>query len=149
MDSIATLSLMDRILFFKRVPLFAALSPADLKQVAAVAQEEVFADGEVIAEQGEPGDVMYVIVSGEVRVCIESEGGEKELARRRSGDFVGELAVVNREPRNATLIASGDVRALCIDNKSFEGLMRERPDVGLVIIHVLSKRLKELMDKKV
>jgi HEAT repeat protein len=148
MDSIATLSLMDRILFFKRVPLFAALSPADLKQVAAIAEEEVFADGEVIAEQGEQGDVMFVIVSGEVRVCIESNGNESEVARRRTGDFVGELAVVNREPRNATLIASGDVRALCIDNKSFEGLVRERPEVSLVIIQVLSKRLKELMDKK-
>lgn len=149
MDSIATLSLMDRILFFKRVPLFAALSPADLKQVAAVAQEEVFADGEVIAEQGEQGDFMFVIVSGEVRVCIESNGAEKELARRRTGEFVGELAIVNREPRNATLIASGDVRALSIDTKSFEGLVRERPEVSLVIIQVLSKRLKELMDKKV
>ncbi len=148
MDSIATLSLMDRILFFKRVPLFAALSPADLKQVAAVADEEVFADGEVIAEQGEQGDVMFVIVSGEVRVCIESDSVETEVARRRSGDFVGELAIVNREPRNATLIASGDVRALCIDNKSFEGLIRERPEVSLVIIQVLSKRLKELMDKQ-
>lgn len=149
METIATLSLMDRILFFKRVPLFAGLSPADLKQVAAVADEEVFADGEVIAEQGEQGDVMFVIVSGEVRVCIETDGRETEVARRKPGDFVGELAVVNREPRNATLIASGDVRALCIDNKSFEGLVRERPEVSLVIIQVLSKRLKELMAKKI
>jgi HEAT repeat protein len=148
MDTIATLSLMDRILFFKRVPLFAGLSPADLKQVAAVADEEVFADGEMIAQQGEQGDVMFVIVSGEVRVCIETDGRETEVARRKPGDFVGELAVVNREPRNATLIASGDVRVLCIDNKSFEGLVRERPEVSLVIIQVLSKRLKELMDKK-
>lgn len=148
MDTLATLSLMDRILFFKRVPLFAGLSPADLKQVAAVADEEVFADGELIAEQGEQGDVMFVIVSGEVRVCIETNGKETEVARRKSGEFVGELAVVNREPRNATLIASGDVRALCIDNKSFEGLVRERPEVSLVIIQVLSKRLKELMDQK-
>ncbi len=148
MDTIATLSLMDRILFFKRVPLFAGLSPADLKQVAAVANEEVFADGELIAQQGEQGDVMFVIVTGEVRVCIEIDGRETEVARRKRGDFVGELAVVNREPRNATLIASGDVRTLCIDNKSFEGLVRERPEVSLVIIQVLSKRLKELMDKK-
>jgi HEAT repeat protein len=148
MDTIATLSLMDRILFFKRVPLFAGLSPADLKQVAAVADEEVFADGELIAQQGEQGDVMFVIVTGEVRVCIETDGTETEVARRKPGDFVGELAVVNREPRNATLIASGDVRTLCIDNKSFEGLVRERPEVSLVIIQVLSKRLKELMDKK-
>jgi CRP-like cAMP-binding protein len=46
------------------------------------------------------------------------------------------------------LLASGDVRALCIDQKSIEGMMRERPEVSLVIIQVLTKRLKELMDRK-
>jgi HEAT repeat protein len=148
MDSITTLSLMDRILFLKRVPLFATLSPTDLKQVATIAAEEIFPGGEVIAEQGEQGDAMFVIVSGEVRVCVEREGQEVEVARRTSGEYVGELSIINREPRNATLIASGDVRALCIDRKSFEGLMRERPEVSLFIIQVLSKRLKELMDQK-
>jgi HEAT repeat protein len=148
MDTITTLSLMDRIIFLKRVPLFATLSSTDLKQVAAIASEEVFPDGEVIAHRGEQGDAMFVIVSGEVRVCIENNGVETELARRRSGEYVGELSIINREPRNATLIASGDVRALCIDQKTFEGLIRERPEVSLFIIQVLSKRLKELMEKK-
>ena len=148
METITTLPLMDRILFLKRVPLFAALTPTDLKQVAAIASEETFPDGEVIAYHGEPGDAMFVIVSGEVRVCIEENGVETELARRRSGEYVGELSIINREPRNATLIAQGDVRALCIDQKTFEGLIRERPEVSLFIIQVLSKRLKELMDKK-
>jgi HEAT repeat protein len=148
MDSITTLSLMDRILFLKRVPLFATLSPTDLKQVAAIASEETFPDGEVIAHRGEEGDAMFVIVSGEVRVCIETDGKEMELARRTSGEYVGELSIINREPRNATLIASGDVRALCIDQKTFEGLIRERPEVSLFIIQVLSRRLKELMEKK-
>jgi CRP-like cAMP-binding protein len=46
------------------------------------------------------------------------------------------------------LIASGDVRALCIDQKTFVGLIRERPEVSLFIIQVLSKRLKEVMEKK-
>jgi HEAT repeat protein len=148
MDSITTLSLMDRILFLKRVPLFATLSPTDLKQVATIAAEETFPDGEVIAEQGEQGDAMFVIVSGEVRVCIERDGQEVDVARRTSGEYVGELSIINREPRNATLVAAGDVRALCIDQKSFEGLIRERPEVSLFIIQVLSKRLKELMDGK-
>jgi HEAT repeat protein len=147
MDTITTLSLMDRILFFRRVPLFAALSPADLKQVAAIADEQVFSDGEVIAYQGEQGDAMFVIISGEVRVCIESDGKEMEVARRKSGEYVGELSIINREPRIASLIASGDVRALCIDQKSFEGLIRERPEVSLVIIQVLTKRLKEVGEK--
>jgi HEAT repeat protein len=148
MDSITTLSLMDRILFLKRVPLFAALSPTDLKQVAAIATEETFSDGEVIAEQGEQGDAMFVIVSGEVSVCIDSDGRSAEVARRSRGEFVGELSIINREPRNATLIASGEVRTLCIDQKNFEGLIRERPEVSVVIIQVLSRRLKELMEKK-
>jgi CRP-like cAMP-binding protein len=148
MDSLSTLSLMDRILFLKRVSLFANLSPTELKQVAAIASEEVFPDGEVIAHKGEQGDAMFVIVSGEVRVCAENNGNLTELARRASGDYVGELSIINREPRNATLIASGDVRALCIDQKTFEGLIRERPEVSLFIIQTLSKRLKELMENK-
>ncbi len=147
MDSLSTLSLMDRILFLKRVPMFAALSPADLKQVAAIAAEEIFPDGEVIVEEGDPGDAMFVIISGEVRVCRIKGGQQVEVARRKTGEYVGEMSIITREPRNATLIASGDVRALCIDQKSFEGLMRERPEVSLFIIHVLSKRIKELMEK--
>lgn len=143
MDTLATLSLMDRILFFKKVPLFAGLSPTDLKQVAAISEEVFFADGDVLAEQGEPGEEMYVIVSGEVRICILKDGHPVEVVRRTMGEYVGELAVVNREPRIATLIASGDVHTLCINRESFEGLLRERPEVSLVVIKVLSKRLKE------
>jgi HEAT repeat protein len=143
MDTLATLSLMDRILFFKRVPLFADLSPAELKQVAAISEETVFSDGDILAEQGEQGDEMYVIVSGEVRICISRDGQDVEVARRTMGEYVGELSIINREPRIASLIASGDVRALCIDQKSFEGLIRERPEVSLFVIKVLSKRLRE------
>jgi HEAT repeat protein len=148
MDSISTLSLMDRILFLKRVSLFANLSPTDLKQLASIATEEFFPDGEVIAYQGETGDAMFVIVSGEVRICRETDGREEEVARRTTGEYVGELSIINREPRNATLIALGDVRALSIDQKTFEGLLRERPEASLFIIQVLSKRLKEMMEKK-
>ena len=148
MENLATLSLMDRILFFKRVPLFANLSPVDLKQLALIAEEELFSDGEEIAREGEVGDVMFIIVSGEVRVCASENGTELEIARRQAGDYVGEMAVLSREPRMASLIAVGDVRALCIDQKSFEGLLRERPDVSLSVIQVLNQRLKEASLKK-
>ncbi|MDQ3006850.1 MAG: HEAT repeat domain-containing protein, partial [Chloroflexota bacterium] len=148
MDTFATLSLMDRILFLKRVSLFENLSPADLKQVASIAEEELFADGDIIAQQGEPGDALFVIISGEVSVMIMKDGQNMEAVRRRSGEYVGEMSIINREPRMATLIASGDVRALCIDQKSFEGLIRERPEVSLSVIKVLSKRLKEATEQK-
>lgn len=143
MENIATLSLMERILFFKRVPLFENLSPTDLKQVAALAQEESFSDGVILAREGEVGDVMFILISGQVRVASIRGGKEVELARRKAGEYVGEMALISKEPRIATLTAIGDVRALCIDQKSFESLLRDRPDVSLAVIQILCERLKE------
>jgi CRP-like cAMP-binding protein len=134
---------MERILFLKRVPLFQALSPADLKQVAAIAQEESFSDGVPIAREGEVGDVMFLIISGEVRVTSVRDGREGELARRKAGEYVGEMALISKEPRMATLTTVGNVRTLSIDQKSFESLLRDRPDVSLAVIQILCERLKE------
>ena len=144
METLATLSLMEKILFLRRVPLFADLPPSDLKQVAAIATETVCPDGETLFVQGEPGDEMYIIVSGEVRVLVDTgDGREVEVARRKPGEYVGEMAIISREPRNASLVAAGDVRMLCIDQKSFESLLRERPEISLAVMRVLCARLKE------
>jgi HEAT repeat protein len=143
MENIATLSLMERILFFKRVPLFENLSPSDIKQVAAIAGEETFGDGDIIVQQGELGDVMFIIASGEVRVITNEGQKEVELARRKSGEYVGEMALISKEPRIATVAAVGNVRTLSIDQKSFESILRDRPDVSLAVIQVLCERLKE------
>jgi HEAT repeat protein len=147
MENITTLSLMERILFLKRVPLFENLSPTDLKQVAALAQEETFSDGVTIAREGEVGDVMFIIIAGEVRVLKTKGQNQVELARRKAGEYVGEMALISREPRIATLTTAGDVRALCIDQKSFESLLRDRPDVSLAVIQVLCERLKEASNR--
>jgi HEAT repeat protein len=140
MNTLATLSLMERIIFLRRVPLFFELTPVDLKQVGAIATERTYPDGMVIAQQGEPGDEMYVIVSGEIRVLT---GANMELARRKTGEYVGEMAIISQEPRMASLVAAGDVRLLCIDQKHFEGLLRERPETSLAVMRVLCARLRQ------
>ena len=145
--TLATLSLMERVLFLRRVPLFADLAPADLKYVAAIAEERFFHDGDVIARQGEPGDEMFIIVSGEVRV-LESADGEPEalgleVARRQPGEVVGEMALISQGPRVASMVAVDPVRVLCIDQKQFEGMLRERPEIRLAVMRVLIARLKE------
>jgi HEAT repeat protein len=149
MDTLATLSLMERILFLRHVPLFASLPPTDLKQVAAIANEVLFADGQVLVRQGEPGAGMYIVVSGEVRVLITVEGQKesREVARRCSGDYIGEMSIISQEPRMATLIADGAVRALCINQKQFEGILRERPETSLTMIRILGQRLKEASER--
>lgn len=143
MDTLPTMSMMDRILCLRRVPLFSGLSPSDLKQVAAITGEHYFVDGEVICRQGDPGDEMYIIVSGEVQVVSETEAGRVELARRTSGEYVGEMAILSQEPRMASLIARGDVRLLCIEQRPFESILRERPETSLAVMRVLIARLKE------
>jgi CRP-like cAMP-binding protein len=145
MDTLPTLSLIERIVYLKRAALFADLPPADLKRVADIAHEHFYTDGEIIAGQGEPGDEMYIIVAGEVKV-VASQGdqAERELARRKPGDVVGEMSIISQEPRMATLIAAGDVRMLTIEQKQFEGILRERPETRLAVLRVLCERLKEV-----
>jgi HEAT repeat protein len=139
-----TLSMMERILFLRRVPLFADLPPSELKQVAAIAYEHLYSEDELIARQGEMGDEMYIIVDGDVRVLAEPDvGTSEELARRGPGEYVGEMAIISHEPRMASLRAVGDVRMLCIGQKEFEGIIRERPETSLAVIHELIERLKQ------
>ncbi len=143
METLSTLSLMERILCLRRVPLFTDLNPADLKQVAAIATERLYPAGELIAQQNEPGDEMYIIVSGEVSVMAGSGAGPgTEVARRKPGEYVGEMAILNRKPRMASLVAAGDVRLLCIEQLQFEELLRERPETSLAVIRVLCTRLE-------
>jgi CRP/FNR family transcriptional regulator, cyclic AMP receptor protein len=146
-ETLPTLSLMERIVFLRRVPLFVDLSPLDLKQVAEISDEHAYRDGDLIADQDEPGEEMHLIVSGEIRVLVARDGdGQTEVARRSSGDCVGEMAVISRAPRMASLVAAGDVRTLVIDRARFERILRDRPEASLAVMGVLCARLREAND---
>jgi CRP-like cAMP-binding protein len=143
-ETLQTLSVMERILFLRRVPLFLDLPPADLKRVASIARESLFSKGSVIASQGDQGEDMYIIVSGEVAVQVHDEQNrQEEVARRRAGEYVGEMAIISHEPRMATLVAVGEVRALCIGQQAFGRLLRERPQTSMAVMRVLCQRLRE------
>ena len=144
MDTLATLTIMDRIVFLRRVPLFAHIETADLKQIAQIASEHLYGDGDFIARQAEIGNEMFIIMSGEVRVVVRTtESQDRELARRQPGEVVGEMSILSQEPRMASLVAVGDVRTLTVEQRQFEGILRERPDTALAVMRVLCARLKE------
>ena len=136
---ITTVALMDRVLFLRKVPLFAALDPADLQGIARIAGERAFADGEVIARQGEMGDALYVVMKGAVRV----EQGGRAVATRGVGEAVGEMSIVSATPRIASLVAAGDTKTLRIARADFESILRDRPETALGVIRVLAERLTE------
>ena len=145
METLATMSTIERILQLRKVQLFSDLPSADLKQVAAIASEHLYAEGEVIASQGEAGQEMYIVVSGTISVQLHSEGTtEHEVARRGPGEYVGEMAVLSHTPRMASLLAVEEVRTLVVSQSQFEQILRERPETGLVVMRVLIDRLREI-----
>lgn len=141
MKTLKTLPMMERILFMQKIPLFAEMSPEDLKKVASVATEKFFPDGDYLARKGDTGHEMYIVISGELGII--SETGD-EIASTPPGGYAGEMAILSQEPRSASLLAKGDVRVLSIGQKEFEEILRERPDASLAVIRELCSRLRKL-----
>ena len=145
MNTLQTVSTLERILLLREVPIFGDLSPEDLKQVAEIAQEQWIPDGTIICRDGEDGDSMYILVAGQVQILKGVEGSEKILAVREAGDFVGEMAIIESGPRVATVRALGDVRALVIDGDAFNAILRDRQNVAISVMRTLSRRLREMV----
>jgi len=98
--------------------------------------------GDVIFQEGEIGDFMYVIVEGEV--SIELEGELIELLK--SGDIFGEMALVEKQkPRSATAIARTDCRLAKLSEHTFTFLVQETPTFALQILQIMSERVRRLM----
>jgi HEAT repeat protein len=142
-DSLASLSVIERVLFLRKVPLLADVSPQDLERVAELVEERGYADGEVIASEGEIGAEEYIIVEGTIRVVQDRDGTEHELARRGLGDVVGGLSLFRQAPRIASLVADGAVRALCLSYRNVESVLRERPEIAMAAMRVMANRLAE------
>ncbi len=100
-----------------------------------------FQAGEVLFREGEPGDVLYVIQSGIIRITKHIGGTEKLLAILGPGDFLGELAVLNSKPRTATAAAAETARCLLVDAKTLETMVMRNSEIAVRLIKRLAKRL--------
>jgi CRP-like cAMP-binding protein len=105
---------------------------------------KAYLDGEVIVRQGEVGDCMYVIQEGQVEVVAEQDGNELRLNVLEAGQFFGEMAIVEREARVATVRALGAARVLTVDKKSFLSRVHKDPSLAFRIMETMSRRIREL-----
>jgi CRP-like cAMP-binding protein len=103
-----------------------------------------FRDGEVIVQQGDTGDCMYVVQKGKVEVLTAKGGADLRLAVLGEGDFFGEMALFEREVRSATVRALGDVWVLTLEKKSFLRKVQEDPSLAFRILEKMSHRIREL-----
>lgn len=101
-----------------------------------------FPAGTVLFEEGQPGDYMYVVQSGEVEIRRTVGETQRVLAVLAPGEFLGEMAILNGRPRSATAVVRTDARLVVIEGKTFEAMLRARPEIALRIIKTLALRLE-------
>ena len=121
-------------------PLFRGLDATGLAAVAAAAIEVEFPAERVIARQGEIGTGFFVVVDGTVRVVRDGE----LVARLGSGEFFGELSVLDGGPRVAQVVADGPTRCIALASWDFDRVLREEPAVALSVLRVVAGRLREV-----
>jgi CRP-like cAMP-binding protein len=125
--------------FVRGVPLFAGLLPSELDRIAMVMTELDASAGHVLCEEGEPGHEFYVIADGEVAV----ERGGRTVVKLGPGDHFGELALLDRGPRSATVRALTDVRLFVLHERSFATVLTELPALAQKLLAALAARLRE------
>ncbi len=106
-----------------------------------------YADQEVICRQGEPGDRMFVVQSGQVEVVREEGGAEVLVGHLKVGDVFGEMAVFDKQPRSATVRAKGKARILTLDRRAFLRRVHEDPSLAFNILQKMSQRIRSLNEE--
>ncbi len=134
----AVLSTVEKILFLKSIDLFSQIPGAELTQVAVIAAEEARDAGEEIFAHGERGDALYLILEGQVRVHLE----DRLIAQLGARECFGEMALLDAEPRSATVTALTAARFLKVERAEFQELVSDRPEIAAGIIKVLTRRLR-------
>lgn len=106
-----------------------------------------YAKGTVLFREGDRGEEMYVLQSGQVQVSMKVRGVEKVLSTLQPGEFFGEMAILNGKPRSATAVVSEDAKLLVIDSKTFEAMIRGNAEIALRMIKKLAARMQEADDQ--
>lgn len=138
------LTTVEKVLFLKQIPLFSRIPGEELARIARIAYEVSFTEGEELILEGDIGDAAYLIVSGAVSVQV----GGNPVATLGAGQFVGEMAILDSEPRSATVVATENLRALKIEREDFTDLLAERAEIAIGIIRIISWRLRGELRKQ-
>ena len=126
-----------KIDLIRKVPLFARCSRAELKEIALLADEIDLHEGKEMTREGAPGREFFVLLHGTADV----KKNRRRVNTLGPGDFFGEIALVSREPRTATVIATSPVRALVITDRSFRRLLDDAPQVQTKVMEAMAQRL--------
>ena len=122
-----------------KVPMFSGCTKRELEAIGRAAKEVKHPEGHVIALEGDRGVGFFLITEGTARVSI----GGKPRSKLGPGDFFGEIALLDRGPRTATVTSTSPIRLLGLTAWVFRGLIEEHPSIGFKLLEVVAGRLRE------
>jgi len=126
-----------KIDLIKQVPLFSSASKAELAEIATIADEIDLPEGRTLIEEGDAGREFFVLIEGTADVMRAG----KKIASLGPGDFFGEIALIAKTPRNATITTTSPVRTLVITDRAFRQLLDHSPTIANGVLVALAERL--------
>lgn len=125
------------------MPLFAELDPRHVAALAAMLVERRYRKGSVIFFEGDPGDALFIVAQGAVKIYrVAEDGREKTLAILRDGDIFGEMAILDEEPRSAIAESLEATTLYALHRKEFLAFLANNPSMAIHVIKVLCGRLR-------
>jgi len=133
---------MDTVELLKGVDMFEGLTEQELRRVGAICREAKYAKGQIVTSQGEEGDEMFIVRDGLVEVTVGEAGeGPRTVVNLGTGQVVGEMALVDRGPRSATVRCVTDAMLNVIERDAFENLCQSSAQIGMVVYRNLAADL--------
>jgi len=136
-------TMMERFLFLRSVPLFSDVDGTDLQWINEITHEQRFRAKQTIFREGDPGESLYIIISGSVRVFKGQKGKEITIDILQERDCFGEMAILDQEPRSASVKTMKEARLLVIHRSDFQRLLLARPRISFSLFKTMSKRVRE------
>jgi CRP/FNR family cyclic AMP-dependent transcriptional regulator len=135
--------------FLRRVPLFSGLTEPQLENLAGGSARRSYPKGRTIVAEGEPSQSMYILLAGRAKVQrSDSEGKEVILAVLSSGEFFGEMSLIDDAPRSASVITLEPCEFMAVSKEAFKAMLVQSPEVTMAVMRGLVRRLREA-DKKI
>jgi uncharacterized membrane protein len=135
---------MDRPALLRTIPMFEGLGDEDLDALARTLEDRRFTAGQMIFNQGDPGDAMYLIAEGHVNIHLPGEASRRvSLKDITRGEYFGELALFDSKPRSASALATTDALLLELSRETLSGYLTRRPGAAMAILRTIAERLRE------
>jgi CRP/FNR family cyclic AMP-dependent transcriptional regulator len=142
-------TMLSNLDLLRRVPLFSLLTVTQAEVLSGAVVKRRFKRGEVLVEQGQKSDALYILLTGRARVMAsDSRGREVILATLSQGDYLGEMSIIDNQPHSATVRAEVQTDVLTLGRAEFARCLTENASMSLVVMRGLVKRLRHA-DRKI